>query len=77
MVRSMHHSFVIICIYRMRNQQRSNNPGKLKRKSVNASIFTKKYFGFSILDIFFVHFSKPKILFDKKLCRISLVSKML
>jgi hypothetical protein len=27
-----------------------------------ASLFTQKYFGFSILDIFFVHFQKGEIL---------------
>jgi hypothetical protein len=29
------------------------------------------------LDIFFVQFSKPKILFSKKLCRFCIVSIML
>jgi hypothetical protein len=34
-----------------------------------ATVFAQKYFGFSILDIFFVHFQKGEILLCKKSSR--------
>ena len=46
---------------------------RIKMKfSVYVRLFAEKYLGFSILDIFFVQFSKGDLLFNKKACKIHL-----